>query len=117
MERQLKAWEHFAPLLARYGVVSQMDEYSLAMLCEAVADYEAARERVREKGATALSPNGYEMTSVHAVEMRKAYDRVKALLIEFGMTPASRTKVKVIKPIAHGRSVRKQTNYLDGTGG
>ena len=95
----------------------QMDEFSLAMLCDAVADYEAARERVREKGATALSPNGYEMPSVYETRMRKAFDRLTKLLLEFGMTPASRTKVKVIEPITHGRSVRKQTNYLDGTRG
>lgn len=92
-------WERVRPLLVRMNVLTSADPVALGLLCDALAEYVAAREQVERDGRT------YESISVRAGTMIRAHPavgiqadawrRAKLMLTEFGLTPASRSKVTV----------------------
>lgn len=66
----LEHWAELAPILARSGVLTIADRAGLAALCD---DYQRWR----------TDPEDF-----------KARDRYRRMLIEFGLTPSSRTRLK-----------------------
>lgn len=77
-------------------VMTGADPVALGLLCDALADYMAARDVVRKKGTT------YETEGDAGTMLRQrpevyiaadAWRRAKLMLTEFGLTPASRAKV------------------------
>ena len=94
------AWRSIGPELERMGVLTVADGLALQMLCEAYADYREASDVLARKGAT------YETTTAEGSTMIRprpelalasdSWKRVRAMLIEFGLTPAARTRVTVI---------------------
>ena len=52
-----------------------------------------AKEHLR-KGVIFKSPSGYPMISPYWSILNKALDTVKSGLIEFGMSPASRSRIR-----------------------
>lgn len=96
-ERAKSAWKSIGPALDRMGVLTTVDAKALELLCDAYAEYRAARDVVGAKGAT------YESVSDHGTMWRTrpevaiasdAWRRIATMLREFGMTPSSRTKVQ-----------------------
>ena len=69
------------------------------MLCEAYVDYFENRRIVLNEGYTYISETRYGATEQPRPEVRimeKAFDRVRKMLIEFGLTPSARAKVSMI---------------------
>lgn len=97
-QRGAQFWPGLADMLAARGVLTEADGLALAMLCEALGDWMAARDTIEAaSGETyaAQTESGAIMFRAHpAVAMRNdAWRRVQAALSEFGLTPASREKV------------------------
>ncbi|MBC3410709.1 phage terminase small subunit P27 family [Pseudomonas sp. SWRI51] len=93
------AWGRLTVLLDRMGVLTEADGFALERLCDCYAEILALREMVDTQGRT------YETTSTQgelvlkanpAVAMLADVDRrFKSYLVEFGLTPAARSKVQV----------------------
>ncbi|WP_411564813.1 phage terminase small subunit P27 family [Pseudomonas shirazensis] len=93
------AWGRLTVLLDRMGVLTEADGFALERLCDCYAEILALREIVDSQGRT------YETTSTQgelvlkanpAVAMLADVDRrFKSYLVEFGLTPAARSKVQV----------------------
>lgn len=93
------AWGRLTVLLDRMGVLTEADGFALERLCDCYAEILALRETVDAQGRT------YETTSTQgelvlkanpAVAMLADVDRrFKSYLVEFGLTPAARSKVQV----------------------
>lgn len=93
------AWGRLTVLLDRMGVLTEADGFALERLCDCYAEILALRDLVETQGRT------YETTSTQgelvlkanpAVAMLADVDRrFKSYLIEFGLTPAARSKVQV----------------------
>ncbi|MFK0090657.1 phage terminase small subunit P27 family [Pseudomonas sp. NPDC090755] len=93
------AWGRLTVLLDRMGVLTEADGFALERLCDCYAEILALRELVDTNGRT------YETTSTQgelvikanpAVAMLADADRrFKSYLVEFGLTPAARSKVQV----------------------
>ncbi|MBA1195553.1 phage terminase small subunit P27 family [Pseudomonas plecoglossicida] len=93
------AWGRLTVLLDRMGVLTEADGFALERLCDCYAEILALREIVDAQGRT------YETTSTQgevvlkanpAVAMLADVDRrFKSYLVEFGLTPAARSKVQV----------------------
>lgn len=93
------AWGRLTVLLDRMGVLTEADGFALERLCDCYAEILALRELVDLQGRT------YETTSTQgelvlkanpAVAMLADVDRrFKSYLVEFGLTPAARSKVQV----------------------
>lgn len=93
------AWGRLTVLLDRMGVLTEADGFALERLCDCYAEILALRDLVDAQGRT------YETTSTQgelvlkanpAVAMLADVDRrFKSYLVEFGLTPAARSKVQV----------------------
>ena len=86
-------------MLVRMQVLTDADPVALGLLCDALAEYIAARAEVERAGRTyeTVSESGGVMIRAHpAVAIQAdAWRRAKLMLTEFGLTPASRAKVSV----------------------
>jgi len=88
-----ETYRKLAKKLARIGLLTEIDEMALAMLCQSWAEYLEASEKLRETGMLVKSPNGFPMMNPYLVIANTAVKKVRALLTEFGMSPSSRSRI------------------------
>ena len=92
-------WDRFCTVLENMGVLTIADEFALEQLVEAYADWRQAHEVIAAESThyvTESSTGGTMIRAHPAVAMRSdAGRRFHSLLSEFGLTPASRSKVSV----------------------
>lgn len=113
--RAVECWATVAPMLDRMGVLTTADEMALGELCEAFADVTEARSSlanpvevrvgdgefmsVAEAGAVTYTTRGKEGWMIRArpevAIIEAASRRFHALLAQFGMTPAARSKINL----------------------
>ena len=65
------------------------------MYCQAWGRWLEAEGALRKYGVMVKSPNGLPMQSPYLAVANKAMEQMRSLLSEFGMSPASRTRVRV----------------------
>ena len=93
-----REWERITPQLYKLGLLSPVDVAAIAVYCDAWSDYVAATRRSRQpvlktdKGVTYINP--------HYKVKRTAVQHLHKMLIEFGLSPACRTKIHAIPPAA-----------------
>ncbi|MCE9886553.1 phage terminase small subunit P27 family [Obesumbacterium proteus] len=84
------------------GVMSILDAKALELLVEAYTEYRHHCEVLDEEGYTYQtgSATGEKIVKAHPAAAMKAdaWKRIRAMLSEFGMTPASRSKVEIKAP-------------------
>jgi P27 family predicted phage terminase small subunit len=99
--RARRVWRELEPVLKAMGVLTVADVAMFAALCETQAEFIDAREDVRKRGIE-IERKRYDKQGreFYLVEdnpsVRIASDagkRLKALMVEFGMSPSSRTRV------------------------
>ena len=96
-EQAKEAYLQLSDVLVGMQVLTKADRLALEMLCDAYATYRKATEFVQQNGLT------YEMVTKSGDIMHRAYPQVaiasdayklvRSLMTEFGLTPASRSKV------------------------
>ncbi|AVX37904.1 phage terminase small subunit P27 family [Yersinia massiliensis] len=112
-DKQGKYWfKRMADELDALGVMSQLDGRALELLVEAYTEYRHHCDTLEREGYTYAvysEDDGDErkereirMIKPHPAAMMKAdaWKRIRAMLAEFGMTPASRSKVNATAPDA-----------------
>src|SRR5580704_8802982 len=93
-----KEWKRVAPVLARYGVLTELDTNALALYCQSWSDYLNYTDYIREVGSSYESEgvNGLQIKSRPEVKMRaQAWKEVIRLSAEFGFTPSSRAGLQL----------------------
>ena len=93
-------WRRIAPKLAKLDLLSEIDRMALAAYCQCYARWKEAEEYLSQNGATFESYTDEGETKyvgqvpqvAIALNMLK---QMKAFLTEFGMTPATRTRISV----------------------
>lgn len=95
--RAKTAWKWVAPVLEEMGVLTTADTHTLALLCDAYAEYIECRAVVRKLGATyeGYGEEGAVMIRPRP-EVRMASDawrRADRMFSAFGMTPSARSKI------------------------
>lgn len=94
-------WRRLAPMLERLGILTETDTQALSAYCEAWATWKQATQKIRQFGMVINGKDGdLPVVSPYVKIAEKAFAQVKGMLIEFGMTPSSRTRVHVAKPEA-----------------
>ncbi len=88
-----KAWDKVAKKLHKVGLLTEIDDMALAILCQSWAEYLDAAAQLQETGMLVKSPNGYLMMNPSLAILNQAVKKVRALLAEFGMTPGSRSRI------------------------
>lgn len=95
-----EAWGYFSELLRGMRVLTVADEAALCQLCMAYSNWRQAAEKVVQFGQVTvrdgakgklIERNRYDLVA------RDWFDRFKQMLIEFGLTPSSRSRLEVPK--------------------
>lgn len=91
-------WKRYAPILKELGLLTEIDLSSLRILCELNNDFVRLSNLLRKKGETYETTNAQKEKVVKKrpeVDMKKDIEtRYLAYLQQFGMSPASRTRIK-----------------------
>ena len=93
------AKKHFpkiAKQLAAMKVMTKQDTDALVIYCEAYARWYKANQELLTCDWVTKTDNGYPVQTPWLSISNKAFIEMKTMLTEFGLTPASRTKVQMI---------------------
>src|SRR5689334_9844588 len=88
-----RLWDDVGKQLLRMRVITAADATALELLCGAYAEYFKASAVVRRRGATYKARTGTGFIERRRPEVAIAADawkRVRSMLLEFGISPASR---------------------------
>lgn len=99
-DRAKVAWGAVSVLLDRMGILTEADGLALERLCEVYAEILEIRGSMPADGSRTYEcktkEGGTMIRAIPEVAMLADADRrFKAWLVEFGLTPAARTKVQV----------------------
>lgn len=92
-ERAAEHWPVISAQLDAAKLLTSVDVHALALYCEAFARWSEASEAVRREGMVTLTEKGFPLQSPYVAIANKAHDQMVKLLVEFGMTPSSRSRV------------------------
>ncbi len=90
-----KCWDESAAILEPLNLLTNADTNAFMSYCHAWEDYTIARSDVEKHGAYCIDQNGKSILSAPYRRMLAAFERVRRLQSEFGMTPAARTGLSV----------------------
>lgn len=90
-----KEWRRSGAFLLQLGLISDLDRAAFAAYCTAYGRWIEAEEALKSYGVMIKSPNGFPMQSPYLSVANKAMEQMRSLLSEFGMSPATRTRVSV----------------------
>ena len=90
-----REWRRLAPILSRMGVLTEADGIALANLCQQYAMLQQAQAKLQKTGLLMKTKSGYVQPSPLVSIVAGCLEQVNKLCREFGMTPASRTRIQV----------------------
>ena len=93
-----KEWDRITPELEKLGLISAIDLTALAAYCQLYHQWVMCQNDIRKRGFTLKAKTGVGYTNPNVGTSMKLLEKMTKLMCEFGMTPASRTRVKVEKP-------------------
>jgi len=93
-----REWYKITKILHRLGLLTEVDKAALAVYCQFYQRWVDAEREVRREGMIVFTDKGFPVQSPYLSIANKAAERMTKMLTEFGMTPASRTRVQVVKP-------------------
>ena len=93
----MQEWDRIVPLLAQLGVMTHVDRTELVNYCTAWSTFVVNQRRLDEEGATIKGSMGSEIKNPVASVVSEASLRLHRYCQEFGLTPASRTRIKMEK--------------------
>ena len=117
-EEACRAWHRLVKELNKVGLVSKLDGDALTLYCRAWSRWVEAENKLREFGPVIFDKErDRPVLSPYWRVANTAIDQMKSLLGEFGLTPASRSRIphgRSEEPPARGsRSRRKQRDLRD----
>ncbi|MCH7793429.1 MAG: phage terminase small subunit P27 family [Planctomycetes bacterium] len=89
-------WRTIAPKLMRLGLLTELDRAALAAYCQAWGDWIEARRAIKLSGTVVKAPDGGLMLNPYLKVATIAAKQMHEFLVEFGLTPSSRTRVVVV---------------------
>ncbi len=101
-------WERVAGELESLGLLTRIDRASLAGYCQAWARWVEAEEQLAKFGLIVKAPSGYPMQSPFLAIANKALEQMHRFSSEFGMTPASRTRIQTTPPTDGGSDLARR---------
>jgi P27 family predicted phage terminase small subunit len=88
-----KYWDLAAAQLEQLGILTAVDGVALAVLCDLWAGYLEAQDKVEKLGPIAVSKNGHGYPSPYLTAAMQYRKQIREYLVEFGLTPSSRSRV------------------------
>jgi P27 family predicted phage terminase small subunit len=91
-----KTYRRLGKLQVEMGVMTAADGTALALLAVPLARFWEAKTHVDKLGSVVKTANGNLIQNPYLPVMNKAWEQVVKLLVEFGMTPSSRSRIQVV---------------------
>ncbi|MEN6325801.1 MAG: phage terminase small subunit P27 family [Syntrophomonas sp.] len=90
-----KEWKRIVPLLRQAGLLTQVDLTTLAAYCQAFGRWVEAEKLIKKEGLTFESDKGNIIQRPEVGIASTAMKQMVTFAAEFGMTPSSRSNIKV----------------------
>lgn len=100
-------WESTLPLLVRNQMITEVDMTAFAAACLAFEAWTEAERELKLNGAVVKTENGYPIQSPYFSIAAQRRKEVIEYLREFGLTPSSRTRLKIQLIAPGGGSARR----------
>jgi P27 family predicted phage terminase small subunit len=100
-------WNRICPLLVNLGLYTNIDTTMLALYCSSFSRWVKAQAKIKKDGEILETKNGHPIRNPWLDISNKCWAEIKVSLVEFGMTPSSRTRFQ-IKPI----NKKKKRSFL-----
>lgn len=104
-----REWRRLQKILSNTQVAGKVDADALALYCAEYARWKAAEKGIEELGLVVKLSNGVFAENPYLKIAHKSSQLCHKLLAEFGMTPASRSRVKKVES-----SEKKPEGLLSG---
>jgi P27 family predicted phage terminase small subunit len=89
-------WKRVSAELVSLNLLTSVDRAALAAYCASWSRWMDAETNVQKYGAVIKSPkSGFPIQNPYVGIANTALDQMRKFLIEFGMTPASRSRIQV----------------------
>ena len=88
-----REWQRIVPLLNRHGMLAKCDRTTLAVYCQAYAEFKHATQKLKAEGRVTVSKTGYEQQHPYVVIQHKAINVIAKFALEFGLTPGARGRI------------------------
>ena len=93
-EEAKREWKRISKELDRLGLLTVLDRAALSAYCQAWGRWIEAEQRLRQHGVIVKSPNGFPVQSPYLAVANKAMAQMSKLLVEFGLSPSSRSRIQ-----------------------
>jgi P27 family predicted phage terminase small subunit len=93
-----REWRRMSALLANSNLLTAVDRTALAAYCTLYDRWLDAERQVRKGGTILLTKTGYPVLNPHVTLAQKTLAQLQKFLVEFGMTPSSRSRLRIEKP-------------------
>ena len=90
-----KAWERLAAELTATGMLANQDLHGLEAYCSSYGEWRLAKGQLRKYGMVHKGKDGAMVVSPYVKIAEDAKKQMRAWMNEFGITPSSRSRVKV----------------------
>lgn len=88
-----KEWNRASKLLHQAGLLTSIDRAALAAYATAYGRWADSEEQLKKHGPVVKSPSGYPIQNPYLGIANKAMCEMRRWLVEFGMTPSSRSRL------------------------
>lgn len=96
-EAALAEWNERGPMLERLGLLTEADVPAFETYCRAWGRYQEAEVKLKQLGEVVKAPSGYPIQNPYRSVANRALAQCQHFWAEFGMMPASRSRVHVKK--------------------
>ncbi len=86
-------WKRITLELSVLGVLARIDRAALAAYCQVWARWAKAEDKLNQDGEVTLTEKGNEIQNPYLAIANKCLKQMREYLIEFGMTPSSRSRI------------------------
>jgi P27 family predicted phage terminase small subunit len=114
-----REWRRIGRALLLCGLLSRIDRAALAGYCVAWSRWVEAEQKLKVQGLMVKTPNGFEQPSPWLNISNKALEQLRGFAAEFGMTPATRSRVEALpvpKAGDRARDTKKRLLFGEGNG-
>jgi len=91
-------WRRVVPELQRLGLLSIIDRAALEGYCSEYVLYRQCEDILQREGVIFMTETGYMQQRPEVAIRAKALASMRQFMAQFGMTPASRSRVSVQQP-------------------
>lgn len=88
-------WDRIVGLLKHTEVITTLDTSALYSLCNEWGKYMEAEMLLKKNGRVVKSPNNFPMVHPYDTISGQSFKRYKEMAVQFGLTPASRTRISI----------------------